>query len=263
MRLAQTDDTAFPLTFTLSGASGGVTGLAPVVAVRKGSDYLDFSDLTFKASGWTTRQQALAEVDATDSPGSYEFSLDVSAIASITFGELWSAEYQLAGSVDISENIATVTNIYNIVSGGGDNSEVIDAINQQTLVLLEACTPTQNALVKGQRVPNVYTGHKGDTLLLPVFRNNSVMPDAELTGATNLSIQFKNLDGSEEFSITVGVGIGPAGTGTIEYTTVDGDGVFESGGRWEYQATGDATSGADFRSQKETTQALDPVPTPP
>lgn len=258
MRLAQTDDTAFPLTFTLSGASGGVTGLAPVVAVRKGSDYLDFADATFKAAGWTTRQQALAEVSAINSPGSYEFALDVSAIVGIAAGELWSAEYELTGSVDTSEQIAIVENIYNI-----DDSNVIDALNQQTLILLEACTPTQSALVKGQRVPNVYTGHKGDTLLLPVFRNDSVMPDAELTGATNLSIQFKNLDGSEQFSITAGVGIGPAGTGTIEYTTVDGDGVFESAGSWEYQATGDATSGADFRSQKQITEALDPVPTPP
>lgn len=55
----------FPLTLVVNGVSGGVTGLSPVVAIRDAltvDSYLDFADLMFKTSGWTTRQAALAEV---------------------------------------------------------------------------------------------------------------------------------------------------------------------------------------------------------
>ena len=97
---------------------------------------------------------------------------------------------------------------------------------------------------------------------MPVFRNQSRMTDAELAGATNLTVRFKNLDGIEEFSITAGVVVGP--NGTVQYETVDGDGVFEAAGRWQYQATGE-TAGAgqpDFVSQLEIQPVEDLIPTP-
>lgn len=54
------------------------------VRVRRQSDglYLDWNDDTFKASGWTTLNQILTEVDATNSPGLYLVTggLDTSAI---------------------------------------------------------------------------------------------------------------------------------------------------------------------------------------
>lgn len=54
-----------PLQLAVNGFSGGVTGLSPVVAIRSAltsGSYLDFADLAFKASGWTTRQAAMTEV---------------------------------------------------------------------------------------------------------------------------------------------------------------------------------------------------------
>lgn len=54
-----------PLVLAVNGFGGGVTGLSPVVAIRSAMTsnlYLDFADLNFKASGWTTRQAAMTEV---------------------------------------------------------------------------------------------------------------------------------------------------------------------------------------------------------
>ena len=54
-----------------------VTGLSDVLLeIRRESDgfYFDFSDSTFKSSGWTTRQEILSELDSTNSPGVYFFT---------------------------------------------------------------------------------------------------------------------------------------------------------------------------------------------
>jgi len=54
------------------------------IRVRRNSDgwFLDWADNTFKASGWTTLNKLLTEVDATNVPGLYEVigGLDTSAI---------------------------------------------------------------------------------------------------------------------------------------------------------------------------------------
>lgn len=62
-----------------------LTGLATVVLSIwrmnvAAVEWYDFDDDTFKASGWTTRQQAMAELDATYSPGVYHYLWDTSAI---------------------------------------------------------------------------------------------------------------------------------------------------------------------------------------
>jgi hypothetical protein len=52
------------LSVTRTGA-GGVAGLTAVVAIRDGqstTSYLDWSDQTFKTSGWTTREAAMADL---------------------------------------------------------------------------------------------------------------------------------------------------------------------------------------------------------
>jgi len=59
-----------------SGALVALTGLSTVVvAIQRVSDgfWLDFADSTFKSSGWTTRQQTMAEVSATLAPGEYRY----------------------------------------------------------------------------------------------------------------------------------------------------------------------------------------------
>lgn len=65
------------------GSLAAVTGSATVVvAVQRVSDgqWLDWNDDTFKASGWTTRQQTMTEVSATLAPGEYRHDFDTSAI---------------------------------------------------------------------------------------------------------------------------------------------------------------------------------------
>ncbi len=54
-----------PLSIAVNGFSGGITGLSPVVAIRDAlsvGSYIDFTDLTFKTFGWTTRQAGMTEV---------------------------------------------------------------------------------------------------------------------------------------------------------------------------------------------------------
>ncbi len=55
----------FPLTLNVQGFTGGQTGLTPTVAIRAALTtnlYLDFNDLTFKTSGFTTRDADLTEI---------------------------------------------------------------------------------------------------------------------------------------------------------------------------------------------------------
>ena len=64
---ATLDDAAVPLSLVFNKGSGGVVGLTVVVSVRDGAttdSYLDFNDLTFKTSSWTTKQASLADLGA-------------------------------------------------------------------------------------------------------------------------------------------------------------------------------------------------------
>lgn len=65
-------DVAVPLT--------GKTDI--LLSVRRISDnyYLDFADLTFKNTGWTTRQQQMSEVSAVNAAGEYQYSLNFGSI---------------------------------------------------------------------------------------------------------------------------------------------------------------------------------------
>lgn len=85
-------ETALPLELTVDKLGvGGVTGLSPTVAVRNAStvnSYLDFSDLAFKTSGWTTKYASMSEVER----GHYQRLLNVSAL-SLAVGFRLVAEY--------------------------------------------------------------------------------------------------------------------------------------------------------------------------
>lgn len=74
-------DTIVPMTLAVTGNSGPETGLSIVVAVRdtRNGDYLDFSDSTFKAAGWTTKQAALTELGG----GFYNRNLDLTGITNL------------------------------------------------------------------------------------------------------------------------------------------------------------------------------------
>jgi len=76
-------DTLVPLTLAVSSQSGPETGLATVVAVRDtlNGDYLDFSDLTFKASP-TIKKTPLVELGN----GFYNKDLDLTSITNLPTG---------------------------------------------------------------------------------------------------------------------------------------------------------------------------------
>ena len=69
------------MTVAVTGNAGPETGLAVVVALRDtlSSDYLDFSDNTFKAAGWTTKKAALTELGN----GFYNRNLDLTGITNL------------------------------------------------------------------------------------------------------------------------------------------------------------------------------------
>jgi hypothetical protein len=252
---AEASDSAVPLNLTVNfGTSGGVAGLTAVVALRDGAttdSYLDFSDNTFKTSGWVTRQTPAAEVDPVLSPGVYQYVLNLAAINAVV-GTRYVVEWDVTGAYEAnaSEDILAVKSLYAVASEQGLNEAVTQIIAGCTSSTV--CGTSTNPATF---VPNVYTGHKGDNILLPVYRNEQVITPAELAGATNLAIVFKNKNVPAS-DITISVGVTVSGS-FISYVTDDGDGVFETAGTWEYQATGELATGEDFRSQVGTTQVID------
>ena len=106
-------ETALPLELNVSELGvGGLTGLSPTVAVRNISAgtparYLDWSDGTFKTSGWTTKYSVLSEVER----GTYQRTLNVAAL-SLAAGTKLSAEYH----------------VDTVVAGLGDDAEVFELV---------------------------------------------------------------------------------------------------------------------------------------
>lgn len=85
--------------------AGGITGLAPTVALRRpdvAGSYLDFADRTFKTSGWTTRLAILTAVSASLAPGQYEYTLDLALVAAAVAGLELIAEYAVSNGADIN-----------------------------------------------------------------------------------------------------------------------------------------------------------------
>ncbi len=123
----------YQFTYTILDTSGDhVTGQTPTIAIKKASNayWLDFSDSTFKNSGWTSKTTALTE-DATNGIYYYTFNPPASETAAeqyifvvdnsdATYGDhqTLSVEYQnigtgtstLTASDNIGVNWADVTN---------------------------------------------------------------------------------------------------------------------------------------------------------
>jgi hypothetical protein len=71
----------------LDGSLVPITGKSDIlISIRRTSDdyYYDFDDDTFKNSGWTTRREAMTEVDSVNDPGVYGYDFDTSAITNKT-----------------------------------------------------------------------------------------------------------------------------------------------------------------------------------
>jgi hypothetical protein len=126
---AELSDAAFPATLTIVA---GTTGLAPTLAVRDPgtpNSYLDFADDTFKTAGWTTQFQVVAQVDAVESPGVYERSLNIAAWAGLTAG---SNHVKLEWSVLINGNTRRPSDSLELVNHAYDVAVSTDILSDAT-----------------------------------------------------------------------------------------------------------------------------------
>ena len=84
MNRIQNGDTERIFATALDYTGVTVTGLSDMLIeiVRVSDDYyLDFSDNTFKTSGWTTRQQQMTELDSTNSAGVYYYDFNTTGFS--------------------------------------------------------------------------------------------------------------------------------------------------------------------------------------
>ena len=105
------------LELLVTNSGGGVTaaqGASATVAVRRASsgDWLDFNDNTFKSSAWTTRQQTLSEVDATNAPGYFGANLNLNNITLVE-GEELVLEYEgdISGTKQHASDVIRVNHV--------------------------------------------------------------------------------------------------------------------------------------------------------
>lgn len=102
------NETALPVYLVVS-SSGGLTGLTTTLELRDSSNpasYLDFSDLTFKTSGWVTKALSLTDQAA----GLYSGTLNVIGITNLPTADLL-LEYHVAGLV-------STTTLSNLIFSG-------------------------------------------------------------------------------------------------------------------------------------------------
>ena len=82
--LVQSNETERVYATALDADGDPVTSLTDVlIEIRRVSDgqYYDFNDNTFKASGWTTRQQQMSELDVTNSAGVYYYDFNTTGLS--------------------------------------------------------------------------------------------------------------------------------------------------------------------------------------
>lgn len=135
--LIEKTDTAIPLALTISqGGVGGLTGLSPNVAIRRGDSttlYLDFSDGLFKAAAWGTQFASMTEIQR----GHYVRVLNAATTAGILVGQVLVVEYRVdngAGIIgDAHDLISVVTSLYNISGSGLTLSDIADAVWDEVL----------------------------------------------------------------------------------------------------------------------------------
>jgi len=239
-------ETALPLTYTVGNATGGVTGLTVLAAVRQGAtvnSWLDFADSTFKTSGWTTRQTAVAEVDASNAPGVYRAVLNASAVVGVSSGDFWVVEYDASGGAPAA------TDVVQVVPAQADTSTLSGLLTQYvgtiqrygpTLVRLPAITDS------------IHVGDVGVVINIPVIKAGEL---ADLTGVTAVTFSFQAPESDTAVTIAGAVGTGSEVTVTTDAT------VFDVPGYWRIQAFVVWTAGVDeLWTDIHKADVLRPVP---
>lgn len=97
----------------LDGSLVPLTGKTDIlVSIRRVSDgfFYDFNDDTFKAAGWTTRQQAMTEIDATNAPGEYRYDFDTSAVTNSATDDTYEVRVDQSPGTD-AKNVPQVGEI--------------------------------------------------------------------------------------------------------------------------------------------------------
>lgn len=103
------------LTVNRAGA-GGITGLAPTVALRRATtagSYLDWDDGTFKTSSWSTKYASMTEAER----GHYARTLDLSAVPGATTGVFMLAEFSVDNGSDV---VGEAHDVVSVVSTNTD-----------------------------------------------------------------------------------------------------------------------------------------------
>jgi hypothetical protein len=241
MIIAERLETALPITETLTkfGLETGATLEASIFDPRTGVANPWLTDWSAGTWGNSKSTEVLVEGDT----GRYTSHANVSNAQTATdYLDLY-VEVTAGGQGASSSKIALVSNLQDAAretTGGpgpwttasGDPviaNPIIEAINAQTVLLLESCAPTDSCPTP--ILPIIYTGHKGDNLIVPVYRNNTLIPDSELANGYQFAMSANNISDGTTLDITSFVEW--VGTGHLSYTSRAGDGVFESAGMWE------------------------------
>jgi hypothetical protein len=271
MIIAERLETALPITETLTkfGLETGATLEASIFDPRAGVALPWLIDWTAGTWGASKATETLTEDDPTDRTGRYTAHANVSsAQAASDYLDLY-VEVTAGGQGASSSKIALVKNLQDAAretTGGpgpwttasGDPviaNPIIEAINAQTVLLTAAFA--DEATCTTQILPVLYTGHKGTNLIVPVYRNNTLIPDSELANGSAFAMSVNNISDGTTLDITMLVEW--VGTGNLSYTNRAGDGVFESAGKWEYQATGLTEQGQPFVSIRLTARVYDEI----
>lgn len=149
--IAESTDTQVALALVIDQEGvGGVTGLSPTVAIRESTttdSYFDFNDSTFKTSGWTTKYQAMVDVER----GHYSFVLNLPTLTP-ALGETYILEYHVddGGSIvgDDSDKLLVVASIADIPGDVWDEATSAHTIAGTFGVeAISGLTPTQAAQI--------------------------------------------------------------------------------------------------------------------
>jgi hypothetical protein len=109
-----------------------VAAVQPRMAIVLGAAALAVVfDMTFKIAAWVQRQAPLAEISAALAPGTYQYTLDVSAIVGVVVGMQLVAEYDV--------------NLAPIIGVDHDSIEIVDNAAADTTRISFSATATGTA----------------------------------------------------------------------------------------------------------------------
>lgn len=280
MTIAERTETAVPIVETLTkfGLETGATLEASIFDPRSGVTNNWLTDWSTGTWGAVKATETMSEAD----PGRYV------AFANMTGADAGSSRFTVfievtAGGVGASQDELILVNelydtskqptsdsILSITTVGGPGpwttasgnpviaNPIIEALNAQTAILLECCADGKECATT-PILAVIYTGHKGDQLTVPIYRNGELMPDAELQNGSQFSMNIRNITTDVSYNVT---DVTFAGTGHLMYTTRAADNIFETPGKWEYQADGLTQQGAPFESLRLTVRVYDDVDYP-